>query len=306
MKTFAPKYYKDFKCIGKKCRHNCCIGWEIDIDNDTFESYKHIKGDFGKKLERNIAFNGGTACFKLSKNGRCPFLNGSNLCEIILKLGENNLCQICTDHPRFRSFYNGRTEMGIGLCCEEACRLIVTQEQPFELVLIDEDNEIALYDETEEMFYESRDKIFKILMSSFSLKERIDCILAEFDIDFSQKAFEEWVEIFLNFEILDKSWADLLIKAKKQNKSNSTLSPQAEKAFENLFIYFIYRHLGESIYDGKFTGRLLFSVLSCYMIHKVCNNSLTFDNIIEISRMYSAEIEYSDENLMALIDLLQT
>ena len=42
MKTVAPDYYPNFKCIASECRHNCCIGWEIDIDEDTFEYYKGL------------------------------------------------------------------------------------------------------------------------------------------------------------------------------------------------------------------------------------------------------------------------
>ena len=35
MDIFAPSYYKKFKCIADKCHHNCCIGWEIDIDDEA-------------------------------------------------------------------------------------------------------------------------------------------------------------------------------------------------------------------------------------------------------------------------------
>ena len=29
-----PDFYGKFKCTAEKCRHSCCIGWEIDIDDD--------------------------------------------------------------------------------------------------------------------------------------------------------------------------------------------------------------------------------------------------------------------------------
>ena len=41
MQLFAPTYYKKFKCIADRCQHNCCIGWEIDIDGETPERYKN-------------------------------------------------------------------------------------------------------------------------------------------------------------------------------------------------------------------------------------------------------------------------
>lgn len=97
-------FFQNFHCIAGDCKHSCCIGWEIDIDEDTLDYYRQIGGDFGRRLSANIATDG-TPHFKLTKDERCPFLNQQNLCDIILNLGEESLCQICTDHPRFRSFF---------------------------------------------------------------------------------------------------------------------------------------------------------------------------------------------------------
>ena len=38
-----PDYYDTFKCKANLCTDNCCIGWEIDIDENTYEKYKNIK-----------------------------------------------------------------------------------------------------------------------------------------------------------------------------------------------------------------------------------------------------------------------
>ena len=135
MKTFVPNYYKDFNCIANKCKHNCCIGWEIDIDEETLFKYENYKGKFSKKLMQGIEHNDDCAIFHLDGKGRCAFLNENNLCDIILNLGENSLCQICSDHPRFRNYYSDRIEMGLGLCCEEAGRIILSQDNAFFLIL---------------------------------------------------------------------------------------------------------------------------------------------------------------------------
>ena len=47
MKQIYPNYYDHFTCIADKCKHNCCIGWEIDIDDDTMDIYDSIGGEFG-------------------------------------------------------------------------------------------------------------------------------------------------------------------------------------------------------------------------------------------------------------------
>ena len=46
MKLYAPKYYKNFKCIADKCDHSCCIGWEIDIDSAAYAKYKELKEEY--------------------------------------------------------------------------------------------------------------------------------------------------------------------------------------------------------------------------------------------------------------------
>lgn len=40
MKCTYPKYYKDFKCTAESCSDNCCIGWEIDIDEKSQEGFE--------------------------------------------------------------------------------------------------------------------------------------------------------------------------------------------------------------------------------------------------------------------------
>ena len=47
----VPSYYKTFQCIADKCEHSCCIGWEIDIDEDSYEYYMGIGGAFGERLK---------------------------------------------------------------------------------------------------------------------------------------------------------------------------------------------------------------------------------------------------------------
>lgn len=302
MKTFAPSYYNKFKCIADKCRHSCCVGWEIDIDDDTYEHYKNNNTEFGNKLKENIEVNNGCASFKLCENERCPFLNKKNLCEIILNLGENSLCQICNDHPRFRNFYSDRVEIGLGICCEEVARIILSETEPFELITIDDDGEEKLNYEDELEIFNLRNKLFEIIKCDLSFEMIVQKMLNQFNIIFPQKSVNEWVDIYLPLERLDNNWDELLNTLKSTEKTNFSCSYHNEKALKNLLTYFIYRHLSESIYDGMFKGRLLFSILSCYMISALCNFEL---NIEDIARMYSSEIEYSDENLNTLIELLQ-
>ena len=56
---------------------------------------------------------------------------GARLKESISKKGEGYLCEICDAHPRFKNFFTDRVEIGIGLCCEEAARIILNEKEAF-------------------------------------------------------------------------------------------------------------------------------------------------------------------------------
>lgn len=136
MNIYVPDYYPEFRCIASRCRHTCCAGWEIDIDGESLARYDRMPGAFGERLRRCISREG-TPHFALTEGERCPLLNDDNLCTLIIHGGEDALCQICRDHPRFRNYYSGRVEMGLGLVCEAAARLILSSPHPLRLVLLE-------------------------------------------------------------------------------------------------------------------------------------------------------------------------
>lgn len=306
MELFAPDYYKDFQCIADKCRHSCCIGWEIDIDSDTYKYYKSIGGNFGERLKDNIAIADSTAHFTLSADGRCPFLAKSGLCDIISTLGEGALCQICADHPRYRNFFDTRTEIGLGLCCEEVCRLILTKKTKTVLCKIQADN---LCDENEEgAFFAFRKKITDILQDRKSdVDTRIDYVLDFCEIKLPEKSLSQWKKIFLKLERLNEEWTACL---ELLDFAPESATLEFETAFEQLIVYFIHRHLADGIWDMRINERILFCILSTKIIKAICgayyhkHGVFELENLLEIARLYSSEIEYCEENIETLLNEL--
>lgn len=49
-----PAYYKAFRCIGSDCTENCCIGWEIDVDEDSLAYYETVPGDLASVCARAL------------------------------------------------------------------------------------------------------------------------------------------------------------------------------------------------------------------------------------------------------------
>ena len=294
---FAPDYYLKFDCIADRCKHSCCIGWEIDIDLTTYERYKKVSGELGQEFKEKISFCDGIPHFVLDEEERCPFLDGHNLCRIITTLGESNLCQICSDHPRFRNEYEDRVELGLGLCCEEACRLILTNELPFKLVRLEGEGE-------ELPFFGFRDRLFSLLSDrTVSLQERISKI----GVSLPEHSVKEWKTLFLRLEHLESKWVELLSELEEVDCS---FPSEWDIPFEQLLMYFLYRHLGEGIYDGRAEERIRFALLGLYVIQLLCANyekrmgSVGISDFLDYARMYSAEIEYSEENTEFLLNYL--
>lgn len=303
MKLIAPDYYNKFSCIADKCRHSCCVGWEIDIDEKTYEYYKTVGGDLGKDLRKNIAVCDGTASFVLDENERCPFLEYDGLCRLIKELGENSLCNICADHPRFRSFYSERTEIGLGLCCEAAAELVLSRKHKVNSVTLTDGEEKL--NEDEEHLIKYRNQLFAIAQDrDFMVEERLENLLIFSGIALPERSLTEWADIYLSLERLDEVWTDKL-KSLKLIK-DFTIPSFLQLPFEQLLVYFLYRHIPSALEDGDISSKIGFAVISIRIVAAMlkAEEKQDFEALKELARLYSSEIEYSQENLNTLWDIL--
>ena len=291
MKTYIPNYYKKFRCIAGECKHSCCIGWEIDIDEDTLEFYEAAEGKAGKRLRDSISYEG-TPHFKLCDGNRCANLREDGLCSIICDFDEGALCDICADHPRFRNVYKNFTEEGLGLCCEEAARIILNEEEPFSIT-----TDAKGADEEERFCLKLRTKAFGILQNKAkTIKERFCELASAFGVSFDFK-LSELVSLYLSLERLDEAWTEHLEKLKDFDEKifeDKAYSLQ----FENLACYFVFRHFSDGIYEGDYNERIKFCLLSCYIIGAMVSGG---NSVEDIARMYSTEVEYSEENMEKIL-----
>lgn len=124
MKYRTTDYYKEFHCIGGICEDSCCENWEIDLDEASMKRYMKEKGDFGKRLKENT--NVHKKQFVL--NGRrCPFLNDKNLCDIFIEIGEEALCETCTNFPRHVEEFDNLKEVNLTMSCPEVSRIMLSK-----------------------------------------------------------------------------------------------------------------------------------------------------------------------------------
>ncbi len=298
MKLYAPNYYKDFHCIASACKHSCCVGWEIDIDKDSLARYQSMTHPYGDIIRKHIEIQEETACFALTQEERCPFLQENGLCDMILTLGEDSLCNICRDHPRFRNFFSDREEIGIGLCCEEAARLVLFQKEKTEIVLLSDDGENEELWEEEEYLLAFREKLFAILQDhSIPLAKRVSHMLDEAGAS-PITDLSLWIERLSKLEQLDGAWQELLDKLTTQEKTPKNLDQPLEK----FMLYLLYRHLPNAVEESEIRATVRFAYFGYLLIKTICEKTNT--PIEEAARLFSSEIEYSEENTAALLSYL--
>lgn len=138
IKTVQVASYLDkFRCVGGCCEDNCCIGWSVEIDQNTFLKYKKIKDPDLKKIIKNHVYKNRDyydkrvdyGLVELEKNKHCPFLNDEKLCSLQAKLGEEYLSNVCAGYPRLVNEVNGILEYSATVSCPEIARLALENQE---------------------------------------------------------------------------------------------------------------------------------------------------------------------------------
>ena len=303
MKEFYLNYYPKFSCIAGDCKHTCCAGWEIQIDEKSIDRYNSINSDFSKRLKEGIDYK--KLQFKRDKNKRCAFLNSNGLCDLITNLGEESLCQVCRDHPRFRSFFSDRTEVGLGFCCEQATRIILSFKDKIQPILNAQGQGEFELTFIEKSLLQFREGVLSVIQDrSLSIQEILDKLLQEHNLELDENHFDKAVKRFLSFERLDKSWTEKLKQIRK-SKTPFNFLEKHHQIFENFLANEVYRHISnaEDVSEAQIilVGILLSAkIVSAMINYKEQEDSVTFEDIVEIIRQYSSEVEYSEKNLKKL------
>ena len=292
MKIKAPLYYKKFRCIAEKCRHSCCVGWKIEIDAATKEKYNSLCGKTAEKLKKHIKNDEDSNYIEMCENGRCPFLTDFGLCELITNFGDEYLSDICREHPRFYNYTNEGIEVGLGMVCEEAARIILSSDD-FEIddCIGNDDFDVEIREFNP---LPVRNELLTLLKNKeLSYRDKTEYIKKIYGAEAWMLGESELCELLSELEYLSD----------KNKKLFSDISyshnVRSEEKLTRFLAYMIFRHLTVADSILNLSARLCFCLLSAEIV-----NALTIDesaDIEEIARIYSEEIEYSEENSEALI-----
>ena len=292
MKYVRPEYYDDFRCIADKCRHSCCVGWEIDVDPDALARYRALEGPLGERLRSSVSMEP-EPHFILDRDERCPFLNGRGLCELILELGEDSLCDICAEHPRFYNEFSARTEYGVGMCCEAAAKLLLERDGAAPLVC---ENLGDGEPEEERELFELRDRIL-LTLGGGEFTRAISRAAEMAGTKLPEADMCAWRDVLLGLERLDEGWTEKLVGLRNVGMAELEAALN-DGRYARVAEYIIFRHFAAAEADKR--GAVV--CFAYFTAAVVCALDLRFGRDSEHLRMFSAEIEYSDENVALILD----
>ncbi|MBO5101467.1 MAG: flagellin lysine-N-methylase [Clostridia bacterium] len=301
MKLFAPKYYKSFSCIADRCSHSCCVGWEIDIDGDTLEKYSSLAGEYSDAVRASIDLNG-TPHFRLCEGERCPHLDGRGLCNIIKEYGEGYLSEICREHPRFYSETPEGVEVGIGMACEEAARIILSSDGYAEFDVIDGDfgeEPVRLRNEADFDVLSERGKIYRILSDRVRpYAERLALLSEKYGVSPASVSDGDWRELLSSLEYLNQEHKELFSCYSGECRAR-LFEPELERALA----YFIFRHVTASGTLEELSAKLGLAMFLESLISSVAylQGIESREELTELCRAVSEELEYSEDNTEAIL-----
>lgn len=323
MRIVVPEYFLDFKCIADKCKDSCCIGWEIDVDDEAKAKYESLDTELGREIVEKTQHG----YFPLQKNGRCSFLDEKGLCRIISAVGDGYLCDICREHPRYYGISAEGIEGGLGLGCEEAARIILASGGNVKFTEVEhtpkyfsEDSYASFTDTVRERIYEKIGELRarELVLYLSELATVVDGLAfdvcagneiteipgidsTEISTDEVESNLAEFIRILSECEALDDEWTQALCKIGSID-TESILN--REREIKSLIFYFTHRYVRECTEDMSAGQRILFSLFSSLFIIALSSVINDEEKTVRAAVMFSKNIEYSTDNVDMILDAL--
>ena len=326
-----PSYYEKFRCIGGSCPDTCCAGWEVDVDEDSSVFYRSVEGSFGDTLREHIKEEDGDCFFPLTGEGKCPFLRNDQLCEMYIQLGEESLCQTCTEYPRYFMDIGNYEQIDMSLSCMELGRIFFTECNKIEYIRsendipgdeITEDEQetlievLALRNQCIDLLQESTGSFLEKMKAVRALvaeAQELDSKEADAERSYLKEDFPALIEIMKHFDSLRSEWDLLLEKYEEQCEDPHFLdalpafmtnyAAQLDAWFSKLGVYFIYRYFIDTCLDGDIeielclVHRSLMMILFMLYSRWTEQQALDVSDIIDVAHLFSKEVEHDEGNI---------
>ncbi len=344
MKVTRSRAYTSFACLAGDCPDTCCVGWEVVLDSASVQRYRVLPGVLGERLraameqtdgEDNFRLNNGRCPF-LNEGLLCDIqaaLGEAGLCRTCRRfprfthdygaVREEGLSLSCPEAARL--IMTG--EEGVIFETHEDASLNVEPNDIDAMLYLDlQAMRRELMALAQNRAYSLEERMALCLMMASEAQKRLDAGEAALSacIPFRNEAvtrerlqksvpkrdrgqsaqaiWARWVEALRRFEVLNPSWLPLLECVPAAQGGG--VGPDEE--YERLLVYYLYRYFLESVYDGAAYRAVKLAVWSVALIRRLHGTQDKTDQArrVELARLYSREIEHSQDNLDGVYALL--
>ena len=315
MKIKVPDYFLKFKCVAENCKDNCCIGWDVKLDEKARSKCLSSSVVQAKDISSFIIEVDGESYIKMKSDGRCPFLTDNNLCSFICSGKEDHLSEICREHPRYYNVYSTLCEGGLGMCCEEAARVMFDTSLPLKYVEYDDPEIIAPSASLELMdpglLAEEREALEKSILG-LSAKDVFRKIAKSTSYSFNRISYKSAMEIICSVyekcDLLDSSHLKSIKEPEfdKTSFDHGCLAKIRGLTTIRIITYCLHRHFLDAVFDGCRDERLWLALLIDTIITLICYNEGVFEKegITLVAKDVTKSLEYSSGNIEMLLDYI--
>ena len=304
-----PVWDVQFHCLADACPDTCCAGWEIVVDDVSADRFRAMEDAMGKRLQQSLVSVDGETQLKRHSSGRCVLLNERNLCDLYAMYGEGALCRTCRMHPRFVADYGGRREIMAGLSCPAWVQTYLLQTEKVRFVTEETDEPITDYTDIDAALFfrlqKARSAAIDLLQDrTLSINARMERLLTmaqELDGDSEgdcpqHAVMDSYIKKLSTLEILTPSWCDLLYQTGGKPLPEEVLAPLLEK----VLVYDVFRFFLKGVYDGRALPWAKYAVFHALVLRHLGKRCSSKEEVCEVIRLYSKEIEHNAENQESL------
>ena len=277
-----PEFYARFACKAGQCRHSCCRGWEIDVDEESAAYYRAMPGELGEALRDALTEDAEGWHFRLDGEERCPFLQADGLCRLICELGEGALCDICALHPRFFEEVGDWELSGLGLSCEAVTALLLESGEALRFVTQEES------------------LTFPELLSNMGIAAEAESL--RFAPFAGSADYAALLAAMARTEPIDERWPEELENLREKLETDcpavEAFAQSCDRGrYDRIFVYILYRQLDRL---GEYRLEELLNYARANTAFVFLWDALEGE-APEHLRRWSEQIEYSTENVALLL-----
>ena len=316
-------YEEQFRCLAGRCPHSCCVGWEVMLDEDHARRYLAGDDPLSRRAAEAMVYDETEDAFAFPlSGGRCPFLDGEDLCELHRAWGAEATPLTCQTHPRFTEDYGPFAERALSAACPAANARLLGSREPLGFRESETGEPGEEGDAWLPYLVPFRQRLYAALRDrSRPLRARLadfltlcllgDAVLAEAELEGTapedlltleggtlegelpeKGIFPAGFRLLASLEALEADWRGVLREAE-----TAAPVPQDEALLERIAVYFAYRSVLKCVNDGDLLGRGLYTVFLTLAAERIA----AVRGLGEALRRLSREVEHDADNVEALL-----